>query len=219
MKPKTVFFDVNETLLDLTPLKVSVENYLNNEPHLAELWFSKMLHYSLVLNETQQFQTFDKIGLAVLEMICDALNISFSKAEAKETLSTIKKLPAHQDVKSGLLKLKENGFQLKAISNGSQKVLETQLAYAELTSLFDEIISVEKFQTYKPNQKVYRQIQPKSIQPEECLLVAAHAWDLMGANSCGWQTAFVKRESKSWFPLAEKPTYNIKNIEELADLL
>ena len=150
---------------------------MNNEPHLAELWFSKMLHYSLVQNETQQFQTFDKIGLAVLEMICESYKISFSKAEAKETLSTIKKLPAHRDVKSGLLKLKENGFQLKAISNGSQKVLETQLAYAELTSLFDEIISVEKFRTYKPNQKVYQQIQPKSIQPEECLLVAAHAWD------------------------------------------
>ena len=219
MKPKTLFFDVNETLLDLNPLKVSVENYLNNEPHLAELWFSKMLHYSLVHNETQQFQTFDKIGLAVLEMICDAHNISFSKVEAKETLSTIKKLPAHQDVKPGLLKLKENGFQLKAISNGSQEVLEAQLAYAELNSLFDEIISVEKFQTYKPNQKVYRQIQPKSIQPEECLLVAAHAWDLMGANSCGWQTAFVKRKGKSWFPLAEKPTCNIKTIKELADLL
>ena len=42
MKPKTLFFDVNETLLDLNPLKVSVKNYFNNEPHLAELWFSKM---------------------------------------------------------------------------------------------------------------------------------------------------------------------------------
>ncbi|GGZ43899.1 HAD hydrolase-like protein [Mesonia mobilis] len=110
-------------------------------------------------------------------------------------------------------------LDLNPLKVSVENYLNNESNLAKLTSLFDEIISVEKFQTYKPNQKVYKKIQPKSIEAKECLLVAAHAWDIMGAKSCGWQTAFVKREGKSWFPLAEKPTYNIKNIEELADLL
>lgn len=218
LKPKFIFFDVNETLLDLSKLNQKISEYLKN-PILAELWFSKMLHYSLVLNETQQFQTFDKIGLAVLEMICHSHKISFSEIEAKNVLSTIKELPKHKDVNPGLLKLKKNGYSLKAISNGSQEVLEQQLDFAEITNYFEEIISIEKFQVYKPSSHIYEQIQPRNVQPEECLLVAAHAWDIMGAQACGWQTAFIKREGKTLFPLAAKPTFEVNNIEELSDLL
>ena len=48
-KPKVLIFDVNETLLDLAPLKASVGKALGGQEILVPLWFSTMLHYSLVL--------------------------------------------------------------------------------------------------------------------------------------------------------------------------
>jgi 2-haloacid dehalogenase len=43
-QPKVLLFDVNETLLDIGPLKKSVADILL-EPHAAELWFATMLQY------------------------------------------------------------------------------------------------------------------------------------------------------------------------------
>lgn len=43
-KPKLIVFDVNETLLDLKPLKSKVNQALGND--LAfDLWFSTLLYY------------------------------------------------------------------------------------------------------------------------------------------------------------------------------
>lgn len=43
---KMLFFDINETVLDITPLKSFINGYFNE--NIYELWFSKLLHYSLV---------------------------------------------------------------------------------------------------------------------------------------------------------------------------
>ncbi|VGO20459.1 hypothetical protein SCARR_02522 [Pontiella sulfatireligans] len=39
-KPKVIIFDVNETLLDLAPLKVSAGKALGGREGLLTLWFS-----------------------------------------------------------------------------------------------------------------------------------------------------------------------------------
>jgi len=44
-KPKVLLFDVNETLLNIAPLKEKVGAVLL-DPKAPELWFATMLHYS-----------------------------------------------------------------------------------------------------------------------------------------------------------------------------
>ncbi len=55
-KPKVLFFDVNETLLALAPLKVSVGAALGGREDLLPLWFTTMLHYSLVDTLTDNYR-------------------------------------------------------------------------------------------------------------------------------------------------------------------
>jgi 2-haloacid dehalogenase len=45
---KLLFFDVNETLLDLSAMKTSVAQALDGRADLLPLWFTTMLQYSLV---------------------------------------------------------------------------------------------------------------------------------------------------------------------------
>ena len=52
-KPKVLIFDVNETLLDLTSMRSSVGEALGGREDLLPLWFSTMLHYSLVSTVTR----------------------------------------------------------------------------------------------------------------------------------------------------------------------
>jgi 2-haloacid dehalogenase len=46
-----IIFDVNETLLDMAPLKNNI-NSLLEEPQAFRIWFGMVLHYSLVENCT-----------------------------------------------------------------------------------------------------------------------------------------------------------------------
>jgi len=42
-RPDAILFDVNETLLDLTPVKEGVGKALGGRPELATLWFTTLL--------------------------------------------------------------------------------------------------------------------------------------------------------------------------------
>jgi len=68
-KPKVIIFDVNETLLDLENMRTSVGEALNGRDDLLPLWFSTMLHHSLVVSATGEYQSFGNIGVAALEMV------------------------------------------------------------------------------------------------------------------------------------------------------
>ena len=65
-KPKVIIFDVNETLLDLAPLKTSVGKALGGRKEFLPLWFSMMLHYSLVETLSEHYHSFGEIGTAAL---------------------------------------------------------------------------------------------------------------------------------------------------------
>lgn len=74
-RPKVLFFDVNETLLDLTAMKESVDKVLGNRPDLLPLWFTTMLQYSLVTTVGRQYNDFGIIGSAALQMVAANHNI------------------------------------------------------------------------------------------------------------------------------------------------
>lgn len=70
--PKVIIFDVNETLLDLAPLRSSVGQALQGREDLLPLWFSTMLHYSLVDTLSNDYHDFGQIGAAALMMFAEA---------------------------------------------------------------------------------------------------------------------------------------------------
>ena len=45
-RPSVIFFDVNETLLDLSPLQQSLAEVLGGRDDLLPLWFATTLQYS-----------------------------------------------------------------------------------------------------------------------------------------------------------------------------
>ena len=50
VSPRVIVFDVNETLLDLAPVAAAVRECLGGEEQAFRLWFSRLLHYSLVMD-------------------------------------------------------------------------------------------------------------------------------------------------------------------------
>ncbi|MEE3028222.1 MAG: haloacid dehalogenase type II [Pseudomonadota bacterium] len=219
--PKVIFFDVNETLLDLTAMRSSVGEALGGRDDLLPLWFSTMLHHSLVDSTTGRFHTFGEIGVASLLMVAEIEGIELTKAQAKTAIVTpLRSLPPHPDVRDGLQALKNKGYKLVSLTNSSNQGVYTQFKNADLLSYFDERLSVEDINLYKPDTRTYEwAIKKTGIAAEDAMLVAAHGWDIAGAKQAGWQAAFIARPGKVLYPLAIAPDTVVSGLDELVSQL
>ena len=218
-RPAVLFFDVNETLLDLDPLKVSIGAVLPG-PDSLQLWFSTMLHYSLVMTVAGRKALLPEIGVAALRMLAEGRGIALSQQDAEAAVRPITRLPAHPDVAPALERLRRAGRRMAALSNSSTTGLRAQLAYAGIARYFDAQFSVQDVGLYKPHPAVYhRAARQMRVEPGQAMLVAAHGWDVAGAGWAGLRTAFVRRPGMAPFPLAGPPELVVRDLDELARCL
>lgn len=131
---------------------------------------------------------------------------------------TILNLPLH--LAPALERLKRVGYRLATLTNSSKGGVNAQLEYAGLTDFFELQLSVETPRLFKPHQAVYIWgAKAMSVAPCDCMLVAAHGWDVAGAKWAGLQTAFIARSGQKMFPLAEPPDIDVADFSALADAL
>ncbi|EOR93514.1 2-haloalkanoic acid dehalogenase [Arcticibacter svalbardensis MN12-7] len=217
--PKVLFFDVNETLLDLGNMKKSVAKALGRDD-LLSLWFTTMLQYSLVSTTSRQYADFGAIGAATLRMVAANHGIELSAEKAKEALIPLSSLPPHPEVKEALKNLKNADYKMVSLTNSSNRGVETQFKNAGLTDLFDERLSIEDIGKYKPASDVYDWAARKmGVQPNECMMIAAHGWDVAGAIWAGWRAAFIARPGQQLYPLAPVPEINEKDLLSISEKL
>jgi 2-haloacid dehalogenase len=220
MRAKMLFFDVNETLLDLDAMKPVVGEALGSRPELLSLWFTTMLQYSLVVTVVDQYQHFGEVGVAALLMVARNHGVNLSPEEALRAVSSIMSLPAHPDVRPALEELKSEGFRMVTLTNSSQAAVDAQMQNANLTDLFEKRLSVEEVQLFKPHSHVYKWAARRmGLAPEECMLVAAHGWDVAGAIWSGWRAAFISRPGAQLFPLAPVPEIVEPDMRSAAERL
>ena len=221
IRPKVLFFDVNETLLDLTKMKQQVGNALGGNQDLLSLWFTTMLHYSLVTSASGHYKPFGHLGAAALQMIAANNEIIISEEDARKIIKeSMQHLPPHPEVKEALTLLKKEGYTLVAFTNSSNEGLKNQFKNAELTDYFDERLSVEDAGKFKPFTDTYDWAAHKmNIKPEECMLIAAHGWDVAGALWAGWRAAFVSRPGQQLFPLAPNTEIEEVDLKKVAEIL
>lgn len=217
--PELLIFDVNETMLDMSPLKTAITKVMENE-FAFDIWFPTLLHYSLVETITGNYNNFSDIALAALNMTAGKLNKEIEEDRLKEILTKVKELPAYPDVSKTLPKLKAAGFKMVALTNGKSDVVEAQLKFAKIDHFFVEIISVDEVKAYKPAAETYNYVLRKmEVSASGAMMVAAHGWDLVGAHRAGLQTAFIQRPGKSQYPLALRADHSCRDFEELWNLL
>lgn len=217
-KPVLVF-DVNETLLDMTPLKKAVNTLLSEEQGFR-IWFGMLLHYSTVSNNIDEYHDFTTIAATTLKMAATSMDKKVTDEAIKKTLSIIKSLQTYPDVIKGLQLLKENGFRLITLTNSPDSALKAQLQNSNLTDYFEQALSIDAIAKYKPAKETYLWAAKKlAVQPQEMLMIAAHGWDIAGASHAGLATGFIAREGQSIYTLSNEPDYVANDILAMAKQL
>ena len=122
------------------------------------------------------------------------------------------------DVKPGLEKLKTK-FKLVALSNGDEEFLY-HLARNRIRWNFDEIISSSHFGAFKPHPGVYRKTAMMlNLEMHECMMVSSNSFDVLGARTCGFRSAYVNRYNLPYEDMPFYPDVEVRDFNELANAL
>lgn len=98
------------------------------------------------------------------------------------------------DVVTGLTRLKER-YILATLSNGNIALMVNMAKLAGLP--WDVVLGAEVARAYKPQPEAYlATARALGLDPDECMMVAAHNGDLVAAAACGFRTAFVTRPTE-----------------------
>jgi 2-haloacid dehalogenase len=219
VRPELLVFDVNETLLDMSPLRIDFEDVFGSGDAMGE-WFARLLHGSLVANQLDDYRAFGVIGVEVLLSMAERRGISLDEATATEIVTRLAILPAHLDVIPALERLLDAGFRTAALTNGSTKAANVQIENAGLHTFIQRVVSVEEVGRFKPDPATYRHVaQVMDLHVSRTMLISAHDWDVAGAMSAGASAAFVRRPGSLWSIPLETPEVTGTDLREIADQL
>jgi len=217
--PQLIIFDVNETLLDTKSIATAI-NQAIGDPNAADKWFQSLLHYSLVETVSGGVDDFSLIADACLEMTAKSYGKDLLLEDRQIILSKFKSLSPHPDVAEGLQRLKNAGFLIVALSNGTLEVVNEQLNSAGISQFFERIFSIQNVGKFKPHPSTYKHVLDRmEISSDKALMVAAHPWDLIGAAKVGLQTAFIQRPGKINYSLAPNNKFVAEDLIQLSGQL
>jgi 2-haloacid dehalogenase len=116
-------------------------------------------------------------------------------------------LDAWKDVPSGLARLRKR-FLLAPVSNGNVAIM-SDLARRN-GFVWDAILGADVARDYKPKAVVYlAAVEAFDLQPEECMMCAAHSDDLRAAAANGLRTAFIARPEERAGVSESAPKYPV----------
>jgi 2-haloacid dehalogenase len=217
MPPRIIVFDVNETLLDLGALEPHFARAFGDALVLRE-WFSTVLLYSEVASLAGPYSDFGAIGGAALDMTAASRGTSLSSEDRTRILTGMRTLPAHPDVRDGVRRLKEAGFRTVTLTNSAPAAVAQQLSSAGIADLFERAFSVDAVRRFKPAPEPYRFVAKElGVDTTALRMVAAHAWDVVGAMQAGCAAAFVARPGKVLYPLAPPPDIVGPDLHSVAE--
>ncbi len=215
--PRLILFDVNETLLDLRALDTHFERLFGDTRVMAE-WFGLVLRSSLVATITSTYHNFGIIAGDALAMTAAKYDVPLSEEDRMAVLQGVRSLPTHSDVRGSLTRLKNAGFRLATVTNSPPPVLKDQLTNAGIIDFFEQTLSVDAVQKFKPAPEVYQYAaQTLGLELSDICMVAAHDWDIAGAMRAGMAGAFVARPGMVLGPLQEAPTIVGDTMDSVVD--
>jgi 2-haloacid dehalogenase len=197
---RALLFDVFGTLVDwrsgvarearsaLGPL-----GYDLDWPAFADAWRAE---YQPALEQVRQghvpFSKLDVLHRRNLERILPRFRVGpLGDTVMDELERAWHRLDAWPDSASGLARLGRK-YIVAPVSNGNISLL---VALARRNGfVWDAVLGADLALDFKPKPRVYLSaVEALDLAPGECLMVAAHASDLVAAAACGLRTAFIVR--------------------------
>ena len=216
---KAIIFDAYGTLFDVNSAAEKCKDKIGDKwEGFANYWRTTQLEYTWLRSLMKRHKDFWQITEDSLDKSMNAFNIN--KSMKYELLDLYKTLNTFPEVKDVLNKLKEKNYKLAILSNGTPALLNELVKSNNLDNIFDDIFSIEEVGIYKPDAKVYDMpIKKYKIQKEEVVFLSANTWDISGGGNYGYSSIWVNRNNSIFDNLDYKPKEEVKNLNQLLDIV
>ncbi len=217
---KVCLFDAFGTLFKVK-LPVDKLNQLTDGKgvELLDIWRRKQLEYTWLRGLMDDYVSFDKVTEEALTYAMRELKVE--KPQIFDVLMPVYRQPeAFSDVLPGLKALHSAGYKLAILSNGTKAMLEVGVTKTGLSQFISAIFSVEDVTTFKPHPKVYQMSTDFfSLDKSAFLFFSSNRWDIAGAATFGFATAWVNRATLVPEVLGPSPSYVLSSLNDLSDIL
>jgi 2-haloacid dehalogenase len=163
-----------------------------------------------------------QIGHRAVSQVMERSGIAHTQAEVAWLVAEIEKLTPFPDVLAALARLATR-YKLIILSNGDRDMLEA--AKPHIGFAFDMTISVQEVGYFKPHWKTYATAERlinerwRHIERSNCIFVANHAFDCIGAASYGFRSVFIDRRRRPYGQSPNQPDLIVSDFTALADAL
>ncbi len=214
VRPEVVAFDVNETLLDLAPVRATLVEAGRPESLLATV-FARTLLTGIAATATGSWCRFRDAFDAALAQETD-----LDAAARADVAEAFGELAPHPDVEHALRRHTQAGVRVVTLTHGSPGVAEAGLERGGVTPLVERSLSSEVIHAWKPSREVYLWAAGVcDVAPDRMALVAAHGWDVLGAQRAGLTGAWFPRHERVYPAVYEPPHVTAADLGGVVDAL
>ena len=216
---KLIVFDAYGTLFDVNSAAEKCKERIGDKwEGFANYWRTTQLEYTWLRNLMKRHKDFSQVTEDSLDKSMKVFKIESSMKG--ELLNLYKKLSPFLEVKDVLNNLKKKNYKLSILSNGTPALLNELVKSNGLDNIFDDIFSIEEVKIYKPDSKVYDlPIKKYKIKKEQVVFLSANTWDVSGGGNYGYNSIWVNRNNNIFDNLDYKPKNEVKNLNQLLDII
>jgi 2-haloacid dehalogenase len=169
---------------------------------------------------TNRHADFFEVTEDALVYTANASKLELPPETRKRLLDAYLTLKPWPDAVDALRKLKASGVRIITISNFSPKMLRSYADNAEISDLFDELLSTEVNGTYKLDPRTYALgMERLKLKKEEIAFAGFGGWDAYGAKCFGYTTNWVNRFNLPVEELGIEADRSSNNLEGLLKLV
>jgi 2-haloacid dehalogenase len=216
----TLTFDSYSTIVDVAAVESTLAEYVENPTPVSTLWRERSLAYTFVTNDIDAYQPFYELLRDALSAALAAHDIDLEESEREAILEAYHDLDVFGDVRDGIERLRDGGYDCYVVSNGNPAMLDSMVESAGIGGLIEDTVSADEIRTFKPKAELYRHAAERTGTPiEEIAHVSAGWFDVQGANHAGMQSVWANRDDQRWEPFDGDPDLAIETFHDLAEEL
>jgi len=183
---------------------------------LASRWRRHQLEITWLLTIMDRYEDFEVVTAQALDVALADSGLQLAEADREALLRNVELLEVFPDAVPALNHLRDAGFPLAVISNGSPRMLESMLGHAGIHERFAAVVSVAEIGAYKPAPAVYHHAARRLGRAiGDVWLVSGNPFDAAGAKVAGMKVAKVERGPSFQYPFAAAPDLTVTSLEEL----
>jgi 2-haloacid dehalogenase len=196
------------------------ELFPQHAEQLISTWRTRQFEYTWLRTVAGQYADFWQVTEESLRFAAASLQLTLTDQLCNRLMSTFLELTAWPDVLPALQRLKAAGIRMAFLANLTGPMLDAAEANSGLHGFFEEHLSTDRVQAYKPDPRAYRMgVNAFGCRRQEIVFAASAGWDAAGAKWFGYRTFWINRSRMPAEVLGAKADAMGSDTVELAEFV